>query len=86
MENITLTGPLIPSVSDTKFCNWIIWICRFEVLDEEPGDDEEGGGQRYVCLKMPSRLHFIDYYFFLFSLVLNTSFVLFSKLSASAAT
>lgn len=48
MENITLTGPLIPSVSDTKFCNWIIWICRFEVLDEEPGDDEEGGGQRYM--------------------------------------
>lgn len=28
-----------------KFFNW---MCRFEVLDEEPGDDEEGGGQRYM--------------------------------------
>lgn len=22
------------------------FMCRLEVLDEEPGDDEEGGGQR----------------------------------------
>jgi hypothetical protein len=25
-------------------------MCRFEVLDEEPGDDEESGGQRLICL------------------------------------
>lgn len=24
------------------------YICRFEVLDEEPGDDEESGGERYT--------------------------------------
>jgi hypothetical protein len=23
-------------------------LCRFEVLDEEPGDDDEGGGQRLL--------------------------------------
>lgn len=34
---------------------------RFEVLDEEPGDEDEGGGQRYWIISAPLTLFLQKY-------------------------
>lgn len=39
-----------------------ISFCRFEVLDEEPGDEEESGGQR-LAISSPLILHHFIYLF-----------------------